>query len=92
MPIVPGPEPLSPELLQRTVVAATPDPARFQSDSDPAGVTLFDLGVVGATESAVFVRAVKKRLRPWRIRDSDVASSPGSTIQQSADSLAQNAY
>ncbi len=85
-------EPLSPQHSQDIVVDSTPDPAAFKPDSDPSVVTLFDLGVVGGTESAIFIRAVKNRLRPWKIKDSDIASSPASTVQQSADSLAQNAY
>jgi len=74
------------------VVASTPDPGRFKNDSDPSTVTLFDLGVVGGTESVIFVSAVKDRLKPWNIADGDIASSPGSTVQQAADSLAQNAF
>lgn len=55
-------------------------------------VTLFDLGVVGADETAIFVSGVKKRLAPWQINAGDIASSPASTVQQAADSLAQNAF
>jgi hypothetical protein len=90
--LTPEKESLSPEFLQGIVVASTADPGRFKVNSDPASVTLFDLGVVGAREKAVFVHGVKDRLKPWRINDSDIASSPASTVQQAADSLAQNAY
>ena len=90
--MTPQKEPLSPEFLQVVVVASTADPGRFNENSDPAAVTLFDLGVVGALEEAVFVHGIKERLNPWRINDSDIASSPASTVQQTADSLAQNAY
>jgi hypothetical protein len=90
--MTPQREPLSPELLQSIVVDSTPDPGRFTAGSDPAVVTLFDLGVVGGIETAVFIRAVKNRLRPWQINDGDVAASPSNTVQQSADSLAQNAF
>jgi hypothetical protein len=82
--------PLTPQLCQSIVVQSTPDPRKFTPASDPAVVTLFDLGVVGARESALFVKAVQRRLSPWIIDDSDVASSPDTTIQKSANSLAQN--
>jgi hypothetical protein len=85
-------EPLTPDKCQDIIVHSTPDPQRFKPDSDPSSVTLFDLGVVGATESAVFVRAVKNRLRPWQINDGDVASSPDKTVQQAADSVGENAF
>jgi hypothetical protein len=88
----PSKEPLSPQFVQNVVVASTPDPRRFKDDSDPSVVTLFVLGVVGGIETAVFVRAVKNRLKPWQINDGDIASSPATTVQQAADSLAQNAY
>jgi hypothetical protein len=89
--MTPQKEPLDPAFLQKIVIDSTPDPGRFKQDSDPAVATLFDLGVVGAIETTIFVRAVKNRLNPWTINDGDVASSPATTVQQAADSLAQNA-
>jgi len=83
-------QPLTPQVLQDIVVKSTPDPRRFTSASDPAVVTLFDLGVVGSRESALFVVAVKQKLNPWQIADSDIAASPATTVQKSADSLADN--
>ena len=87
---MPAKQPLTPQLCQSIVVQSTPDPHKFAPDSDPTVVTLFDLGVVGARESALFVKAVQKRLCPWVIDDADVASSPDTTVQKSANSLAQN--
>lgn len=83
-------QPLTSQVLQDIVVKSTPDPRRFTNSSDPAVVTLFDLGVVGSRESALFCAAVKQKLNPWQIADSDIASSPASTVQKSADSLAEN--
>jgi len=88
----PGREPLTPQRCQEIVVESTPDSGRFTAGSDPAKVTLFDLGVVSSTESVIFVRAVKRSLAPWQINDGDLASSPDTTVQQSADSIAQNVF
>jgi hypothetical protein len=85
-------EPLTPEKCQEIVVQSTPDRGRFDPTSDPTTVTLFDLGVVGSNETAVFVKAVKNRLKPWQIKDADIASAPSNTVQQSADSLGEHAF
>jgi hypothetical protein len=84
--------PLTAQRCQDIVIQSTPDPHQFRPGSDPAVVTLFDLGVVGAIETAVFVAGVKKRLKPWQILDEDIADAPSNTVQQSADSLGQHAF
>jgi hypothetical protein len=84
--------PLTPELCQQIVVQSTPDPKSFKPGSDPSKVTLFDLGVCSSTESTIFVKAVMNRLRPWKINSSAVGSAPATTVQQSADSINDNAF
>jgi len=84
--------PLTPKFCQHVVVQSTPDPASFKPGADPARVTLFDLGIVSSIESVIFIKAVKNRLIPWQINDRDLGSSPSTTVQQSADSISQNAF
>ncbi len=84
--------PLTPQKCQSIVVQSTPDPKQFKPGSDPDVVTLFDLGIAGTTETVVFIAGVKRRLLPWQIDDGDVAGAPSNTVQESADSLVQNAF
>ena len=69
------------------VVESTPHPDRFSKTDDPTSKKLFDLGVVDALSSALFVQNVKLRIAPRLIDDSVLLSSRGNTVQQAADSL-----
>ena len=84
---------LTPSFCLHVVVSATPSPGRFQpAISDPSVMTLFDLGIVDAMSSAVFVQGVKARIFPWHLNDSDLLSAPGTTLQLSANSVQANAF
>ena len=69
------------------VIESTPHPDRFSKTDDPTSRKLFDLGVVDALSSALFIQNVKLRIAPWRIDDSILLSSRSNTVQQAADSL-----
>lgn len=81
--------PFSPtaELCLEVVIESTPHPDRFSKTDDPTSKKLFDLGVVDALSSALFVQNVKSRIGPWHIDDSALVSSRGNTVQEAADSL-----
>ncbi|HEX3893451.1 MAG TPA: hypothetical protein VHW46_12820 [Terracidiphilus sp.] len=78
---------LTADFCLEVVVGATPHPDRFSKTDDPTSKKLFDLGVVDALSSALFVQNVKKRIVPWHIADSSLLSSRSATVQQAADSL-----
>ncbi|MGA9671944.1 MAG: hypothetical protein WBQ94_22220 [Terracidiphilus sp.] len=84
---------LTPEFCLKAVINSTPKPNRWDPQKDtPSAKTLFDLGVVSASESGVFVEAVKGRISPWKIHDNDVASAPATTLQAAANSVQNNAF
>lgn len=84
---------LTPSFCLHVVVNASPFPSRFQpGSSDPSVMTLFDLGIVDSASSAVFVQAVKARIFPWHLNDSDLSSTPDATLQAAADSVQANAF
>lgn len=78
---------LTADFCLEVIVASTPHPDRFSKTDDPTSKTLFDLGVVDALSSALFVQNVKLRIAPRRIDDSVLLSSRSNTVQQAADSL-----
>jgi hypothetical protein len=78
---------LTAEVCLEVVIASTPHPDRFSKADDPNSKKLFDLGIVDALSSALFVQNVKRRIAPWRIDDSILLSSRSNTVQQAADSL-----
>jgi hypothetical protein len=83
---------LTPDFCLRAVINSTPKPGRWNPQADkPSTKTLFDLGVVDDAASAVFVQAVKKHIAPWQIKDDDVTSDPGTTLQAAANSVQTNA-
>ena len=84
---------LTPDFCLHVVISATPSPGRYKPPSStPSNTKLFDLGVVDATTSAVFVQGVKSRIFPWHLNDSDMASAPSTTVQEAADAVQKNAF
>jgi len=84
---------LTPAFCLQVIINSTPKPSRWNPQSDtPSIKTLFDLGVVDSTASEVFVQAVKSRIFPWHIDDTDVTSSSGTTLQVAASSVQNNAF
>jgi hypothetical protein len=84
---------LSPDFCLHVVVNSTPKPSQWKPLADtPSTKTLFDLGVVDALTSSVFVAGVKARIFPWHIDDSNVTSAPGTTLQAAANSVQNNAF
>lgn len=78
---------LTPDFCLQLVIDSTPHPGRFQKTDDPTVKTLFDLGVVDALSSALFVRNVKTGIAPWHIEEASIQSSRSNTVQQAADSV-----
>jgi hypothetical protein len=78
---------LTAEHCLEVVIESTPHPDRFSNTDDPTVKKLFDLGVVDALSSAIFVQEVKQRIVPWQIDDSILLCSRSNTVQQAADSL-----
>lgn len=78
---------LSADRCLQVVIDSTPYPDRFQKTDDPTLKRLFDLGVVDALSSALFVQNVKAGIAPWHIDDASIQSSRGNTIQEAADSV-----
>jgi hypothetical protein len=83
---------LTPDFCLHVVVNSTPKPSRWNAQSNASTTTLFDLGVVDSSASQVFAQAVKSRIFPWHIDDSDVASSASTTVQAAANSVMNNAF
>ena len=83
---------LTPDFCLQLVINSTPHPGRFQKTDDPSVKTLFDLGVVDALSSALFVQNVKTGIVPWTIEDSSIQSGRASTLQQAADSVQTGAF
>lgn len=83
---------LTPSFCLHVVINSTPKPGNFHSDSDPSVVTLFDLGVIDAMTSAFFTQAVKSRIFPWHLNDSDLPNTPDTTLQTAADAVQTNAF
>jgi hypothetical protein len=84
---------LTPEFCLHVVINSTPKPSRWNPQTDsPSTKTLFDLGVVDSSASAVFTQQIKPRIFPWHIDDSDVTSSPSTTLQAAANSVQNNAF
>jgi hypothetical protein len=84
---------LTPSFCLHVVINATPFPGRFHDGtSDPSVMTLFDLGIVDGMSTAIFVQGVKTRIFPLHLNNSDLASSPDTTLQASADSVQANAF
>jgi hypothetical protein len=81
---------LSPAFCIHAVVSATPSPSEYQQGS-AAETKLFDLGVVDDESSQIFVEALKGRIFPWHIDNSDILGTPGTTVQAAADSVQNNA-
>lgn len=85
--------PLTPDFCLHVIINSTPKPSSWNPKTDsPSTKTLFDLGVVDSNTSAVFVQQVKPRIFAWHIDDSDVASSPSTTLQGAANSVQNNAF
>jgi hypothetical protein len=89
---MPEKPPLTADFCLHVVVNSTPKPSRFNPVLGASGQTLFDLGVVDATSSQVFVQAVKARIFPWHIDDTSVASTPPTTLQAAAVAVMNNAF
>ena len=89
--MIPKP-PLTPSFCLHAVINSTPSPGSFLPGSDPSVVTLFDLGIVDPATSAVFVEAVKARIFPWHLNNSDLTSTPDTTLQAAANSVQTNAF
>jgi hypothetical protein len=85
------PIPLTAEFCLAVVIESTPHPERFSKTDDPTLKKLFDLGVVDALSSELFVQNVKGRIVPWRIGDSILLCSRSNTVQEAADSLQSGA-
>jgi hypothetical protein len=83
----PPPPPLTADFCLQVVVDSTPYPGRFLKTDDPSVKQLFDLGVVDALSSAIFVQNVKERIIPWRIDDASIQSGRSNTLQEAADSI-----
>jgi hypothetical protein len=83
---------LTPDFCLHVVINSTPSPSRFRSTDDPSTVALFDLGVVNAITSAIFVQGVKSRIFPWHIDDSMIASSRETKLQAAAASIQAGAF
>lgn len=75
------------EFCLEVVIESTPHPDRFLKTDDPTVKKLFDLGVVDALSSALFVQNVRLRIAPWRIDASSILSSRSNTVQEAADSV-----
>jgi hypothetical protein len=78
---------LTADVCLQVVIDSTPHPDRFHSSDDPTTKELFDLGVVDALSSALFIQRVKAAIAPWRIDDASIESSRNNTIQEAADSI-----
>jgi hypothetical protein len=78
---------LSADRCLQIVIDSTPHPDRFQNTDDPTLKKLFDLGVVDALSSALFVQNVKAAIAPWLIHDASIQSSRSNTVQEAADSI-----
>ena len=84
---------LTPDFCLQVVVDSTPSPARFQlGTDDPSRVTLFDMGITDSTKAGGFVQELKRRILPWHIADSNVASSRDTTLQTAAASIPKGAF
>lgn len=81
------PPALTADVCLQVVIDSTPHPGRFQKTDDPTVKTLFDLGVVDALSSALFVENVKARIAPWYIEDASIQSSRSNSVQEAADSV-----
>jgi hypothetical protein len=85
--------PLTPTFCLQAIINCTPKPSRWNPATDtPSTKTLFELGVVDPNTSQVFVQAVKGRIFPWHIDDTDVTSAPATTLQVAANSVQNNAF
>ena len=84
---------LTPDFCLNVVVKSTPKPNRWNPQTGTASTTtLFELGVVDANTSLVFVQAVKERISPWNLDDGHVSSTPQTTLQAAAVSVQNNAF
>lgn len=83
---------LTPVFCLHVVVNATPFPGRFKPDSDPTVMKLFDLGIVDPFSSAIFTQGVKSRIFPLHLNDSDLPSSPDTTLQTAANAVQAHAF
>jgi hypothetical protein len=84
---------LTPAFCLHVVVNSTPKPSHWNPPTDtPSTKTLFDLGVIDSLTSAIFTAGVKSRIAPLHIDDTDVSSSPGTTLQAAANSVQSNAF
>ncbi len=85
--------PLTPAFCLQVVINSTPKPSRWNPATDtPSLKTLFELGVVDSDTSQVYVQAVKSRIFPWHIDNTDVTSAPNTTLQVAANSVQNNAF
>jgi hypothetical protein len=78
---------LTADFCLQVVIDSTPHPGRFHNSDDPTTKELFDLGVVDALSSALFIQRVKAAIAPWSIKDASIQSSRNNTIQEAADSI-----
>lgn len=78
---------LTADFCLQVVIDSTPHPEQFQKTDDPTIKKLFDLGVVDALSSALFVQNVKAKIAPWKIEDVSIQSTRGGTVQEAADSV-----
>ena len=81
---------LTPDLCQKIVVDATPNPGVFTNRSQD----LFDLGVVDTVQKQVHQAKIQKALSviQFQIAQSDITSGPGVTVGDSSDSVLGNAH
>lgn len=83
---------LTPGFCLEVVINSTPKPNRWNPKTDtPSTKTLFELGVIDAETTTFFTDGVKSRVAPLHLEDSDISSSPGTTLQAAADSVQSNA-
>ena len=74
------------------VVASTPHPDWYTDDTADS-TALFDLGVVGAVDQTHFTGLVNRKLkaRGYKIDTALIASAPPTCVQDSAQSVFDNA-
>jgi len=81
---------LTEDFCIHAVVASTPKPQRYK-EGTAGNTTLFSLGVVDAIDSGHFLDRLKRQIKPWKIEDEDVPSSPDTTVEACADAVLNNA-
>lgn len=81
---------LTPDLCQKIVVDATPNPGAFTNRSQD----LFDLGVVDGVQKQVHQSKIQKALSviQYQIAQSDIVSGPGVIVGDCSDSVLGNAH